>query len=140
MLDVEVTRILQWQTPFPVAAFVVALWLRPSTPGWAAVTLGMAIAWLISIIWSVQSIRARYADYRKGEYPPVTFTLSHDQIRWSTEGLGAGWVSWEGMAVREQGGVFVVNDGITDIGFLPRRYLSEEEIAILTNRQRTHRG
>jgi hypothetical protein len=140
MLDVEVSQILQWQTPFPVAAFLVALWLRPSVPGWAAVTLGMAIAWLLSIIWSVHAIRARYAAYRKDDCPAITFTLGDDQIRWASEGFSAGWMSWDGTTIREQGGVFVVNDGITDIGFLPRRYLSQEEIDILTKRQHSHRG
>ena len=136
MLNVEVSQILQWHTPFPVAALVVAIWLRASTPGWAALTLGMAIAWLISIIWAVHAIRARYAGYRADTCPSITFNLSPDQIQWSAQGSGSGWMSWDGTVVREQGGMFIVSDGISDIGFLPRRHLSQDEIDILANRQR----
>ena len=141
MLNVEVGQVLQWQTPFPVAALVMAIWLRSTTPGWAAVVLGMALAWLISIIWWVHAIRSRYAMYRRGPSPSITFDLSSDRIQWTfADGSGSGWMTWQGVHVREQGGMFIVNDGISDIGFLPRRYLSAEEIATLVAQQRLPQG
>jgi hypothetical protein len=36
--------------------------------------------------------------------------------------------------------MFIINDGISDIGFLPRRHLSAEEIAILAAQRPPGRG
>jgi hypothetical protein len=137
MLNAEVTSVLQWQTPFPVAALVVAFWLRSTTPGLAAVALGMALAWLVSIVWIVQATRSRYAGYRKGPSPTITFTLSSERVSWDiADGGGSGWMTWRGITVREQSGMFIVNDGNSDIGFLPRKYLSPDEISVLVSHTR----
>jgi hypothetical protein len=59
----DMVQLLRRGSPAIAASGVLALWLRSTAPRWAAMFLGMSVAWLISVAIQAKDLRARWGPY-----------------------------------------------------------------------------
>jgi hypothetical protein len=120
-------------SPFPLAAALIALWLRSTAPLVAAVFLGMCMAWTMSLFSVWQSIRRNWRAYVDAQFRPLRVTLRDDGLTW--EGPhGSRILRWEGVSVGRVGGTWVLRVGGRELAYLPGRVLSSEDAGQLEAR------
>jgi hypothetical protein len=98
------------------------------------VSLGMAIAWGISTILDLRSIRAAFLWRHGWTQEDVEIDIEDEGIR-VTNSRGSGFIRWDsGVVVRLSASCFVVEEEGDDIVVIPKRYLNATELLMLKNK------
>lgn len=124
------TRVLRQGSPAIVASALVALWLKSSAPGLAALFLGMCVAWVISV-WS--QIHALGSRWRVLQIGPLTVELGDQGLTWQGS-HGTRVLRWDALEVRRLGATWILLVKGYEAAFLPSRCLSDDETRILNGR------
>src|SRR5262249_15283392 len=118
----DLVRSIQLNSAFPVAAALLWLWLRGSSPSLAMVFLGMCIAWAVSLLSGLRVVMQRWRTYVKAQFRPLRVSLRDEGLTW--EGPhGSRVLKWEGMSLSRVGTTWVLLVGGQELAYLPARVL-----------------
>ena len=132
----EVIANQQWQSlrrqgPYPIAALLAGTVLSLIVKPIALIAFGMAVAWSISIVLDLRSIRPAYLWRFAWAQEEAVLDIDDEGVRMTTA-RGSGFIRWKGgVVVRLCSTCFVVEEEGEEIAVIPKQYLNSDELLVL---------
>ena len=127
-------QLLRRQAPYAIGALLVGMLLSLIFKPLALIAFGMAVAWSISIVLDVRSIRPAYLWRFAWAQEEAVLDIDDEGVRMTTA-RGSGFIRWKsGVIVRLCSTCFVVEEEGEEIAVLPKQYLNSDETLVLQTR------
>lgn len=127
-------ELLRRQAPYAIGALLVGLLLSFISRPPALIAFGMAVAWSISIVLEIRSIKMAYLWRFAWEQEEAVVDIDDEGVRLTTA-RGSGFIRWKsGVDVRLRSSCFVVEEEGEEIAVLPKQYLNSDETRLLETR------
>ena len=129
-------RVIQQGSPAIVASGLMALWLNTTAPAWAAVFLGMCVAWVVSVATQVYALPSRWRALQAG---PLRVEFGEQGLTWVAS-HGTRLLRCDGLEVRRLGATWILSVRGHEAAFLPSRCLDADESRLLSSRLEKAKG
>jgi len=124
-------QILRRQAPYALGALAAGMLLSFIFKPLALIAFGMAVAWSISIVLEIRSIRPAYLWRFAWAQEEAVVDIDDEGVRMTTA-WGSGFIRWrDGVTVRPCSTCFVVEEEGEEIAVLPKQYLHSDELLVL---------
>ena len=123
-------RALRQGSPIILAAGLMALWLRTTAPSWAAVFLGMCVAWALSLATQMKSLRSRWRALEMGS---MQLDCSDTGLTWVAS-YGTRVLRWEETKVQQLGATWILLIRGHEAAFIPGRCVNADDEKLLRER------